>query len=307
MSMSDKKISVQALLALKEALATIFWTKRDLRQFISLTIENNLILSTIDWNENTKFESVSQLIDRMAKREDMYQSDILKLIQECTNFEDFSHLKRWDDSELKINNAKEAVKKLRNQTAGFFETIAELKKAEKARETNQAKIKESINYQERLDQLKQKFFEIAINENHQNRGHQFEKFLNELFIFFDLDPKSSFKIVGEQIDGAFTFDNTDYLLEAKWQKDQINAQDLYGFGGKIQGKFKNTCGLYISLSGYSSDSTKVDGPSIKAIILCDGACLMQVLEGRIKLNDMLYIKRRHAAQTGEIFYRLTGI
>lgn len=307
MSFIEKKISVQTLLALKEALATIFWTKKDLRQFIELTIENTLIVSTIDWSENTKFESVSQLIDRMAKRQDVYQTDILKLIQEASNFSDFSHLKHWDDSADKIKKAKASVEKLRSQTKGYFDSIEELRKAEKARAATQTKIKESINYQQRLDELKEKFFEIAINNNHQSRGHQLEKFLNDLFSFFDLDPKSSFKITGEQIDGSFTFDNTDYLLEAKWQKKLIDAQDLYGFGGKIQGKFKNTCGLYLSLDGYSPESTKTDSPIVKAIILMDGADLMQILDGRIKLNDMLYIKRRHAAQTGEIFYRITSI
>lgn len=307
MSFTEKKISVQTLLALKDALTNIFWTKKDLRQFIELTLENPLIVSTIDWTENTKFESVSQIIDRMAKRQDLYQKDLLKLIQETGNFNDFSHLKIWDDAETKIKKAKTAVEKLRNNTKGYFDTIEELKKTEQVRATNQAKIKESITYQQRLDELKSSFFEIAINDNHQNRGHQLEKFLNELFTFFDLDPKSSFKITGEQIDGSFTFDNTDYLLEAKWQKKQIDAQELYGFGGKIQGKLKNTLGLYVSLEGYSAESTKTENPSVKAIILMDGTDLMQILEGRIKLTDMLYIKRRHAAQTGEIFYRITGI
>ncbi len=307
MSFTEKKISVNTLLALKDALTHIFWTKKDLRQFIELTLENSLIVSTIDWAENTKLESVSQLIDRMAKRQDIYQTDLLKLIQETGNINDFSHLKLWDDSETKIKKAKAAVEKLRTQSKGYFDTIEELKKVEQARATNQAKIKESITYQQRLDELKTKFFEIAINDNHQNRGHQLEKFLNELFLFFDLDPKSSFKITGEQIDGSFTFDNTDYLLEAKWQKKQIDAQELYGFGGKIQGKLKNTLGLYISLEGFSNESTKTENPSVKAIILMDGADLMQILEGRIKLTDMLYIKRRHAAQTGEIYYRITGI
>jgi restriction endonuclease Mrr len=307
MSFTEKKISVNTLLALKDALTHIFWTKKDLRQFIELTLENSLIVSTIDWAENTKLESVSQLIDRMAKRQDIYQTDLLKLIQETGNINDFSHLKFWDDAETKIKKAKTAVEKLRTQSKGYFDTIEELKKAEQARATNQAKIKESITYQQRLDELKTKFFEIAINDNHQNRGHQLEKFLNELFLFFDLDPKSSFKITGEQIDGSFTFDNTDYLLEAKWQKKQVDAQELYGFGGKIQGKLKNTLGLYISLEGFSSESTKTENPSVKAIILMDGTDLMQILEGRIKLTDMLYIKRRHAAQTGEIYYRITGI
>lgn len=307
MSYTEKKISVQTLLALKDALVNIFWAKKDLRQFIELTLENPLIVSTIDWSENTKLESVSQVIERMSKRQDMYQTDLLKLIQETGNFDDFSHLKIWDDADTKIKKAKSAVEKLRNQTKGYFDTIEALKKAEQARAANQSKIKESINYQQKLDELKAKFFEIAINDNHQNRGHQLEKFLNELFTFFDLDPKSSFKITGEQIDGSFTFDNTDYLLEAKWQKKLTDAQELYGFGGKIQGKLKNTLGLYVSLEGYSTESTKTENPSVKAIILMDGADLIQILDGRIKLTDMLYIKRRHAAQTGEIYYRITGI
>src|SRR5690554_447247 len=238
MSFKEKNISTTTLLALKDALTHIFWTKKDLRQFIELTVENSLIVSTIDWAENTKFESVSQLIDRMAKRQDIYQTDLLRLIQESGNMNDFNHLKIWDDAETKIKKAKTAVEKLRTQSKGYFDTIEELRKAEQARATNQAKIMDSITYQQRLDELKAKFFEIAINDKHQQRGYQLEKFLNELFLFFDLDPKNSFKITGEQIDGSFTFDNTDYLLEAKWQKKQIDAQDLYGFGGKIQGKLK---------------------------------------------------------------------
>ncbi len=299
-----KKISAQAILALKDALVAIYWRKKDLRQFIELTIENPMIVSTIDWNENTKFESVSQLIDRMSKRQDIYQTDLLKLVQEVGNMNDFSHLKYWDDSKVKIKKAEESVQKLRKQAKGYFETIEELKKAEARRKTNQEKLKTSIAYQNKLDELKMKFFEIASNSNSQKKGFQFEKFLNELFIFFDLDPKSAFKVVGEQIDGGFTFDNTDYLLEAKWQEQEIRASDLYTFGGKIQGKLKNTLGLFISLGEYSNECTKTGSPITKSMILMDGMDLMQVLEGRIRLNELILIKRRHASQTGEIYYRM---
>lgn len=299
-----KKISANAVLALKEALVAIYWRKKDLRQFIELTLENPMIVSTIDWTENTKYESVSELIDRMVKRQDVYQTDLLKLVQEVGNMDDFSHLKYWDDSGDKIKKAKASVDKLRRQAKGYFDTIEELKKAEKRREINKEKLKSSIDYQQKLEELKLKFFEIASNPNPQQKGFQFEKFLNELFVFFDLDPKSSFKIVGEQIDGAFTFDNTDYLLEAKWQDKEINAADLYTFGGKIQGKLKNTLGLFISLGAYSKECTETQNPTTKSMILMDGMDLMQVLEGRIRLNEMILIKRRHASQTGNIYYRM---
>ncbi len=71
-----KKISPAALIALKEALAHIYWTKNDLRKFVEYTIENKPIVSTIDWQGNVKFESASQLIDRMAGRPDIYKEDL---------------------------------------------------------------------------------------------------------------------------------------------------------------------------------------------------------------------------------------
>lgn len=300
----SKKISATAILALKEALVAIYWRKKDLRQFIELTIENSLIVSTIDWSENTKYESVSQLIDRMTKRQDIYQTDLFLLVQEVGNINDFSHLEYWDDSKTKIKKAKESVIKLRKQAKGYFDTIEELKKAEQRRQSNQEKLKSSISYQQKLDELKMSFFEIVSNTNAQKKGFQFEKFLNELFIFFDLDPKSAFKVIGEQIDGAFTFDNNDYLLEAKWQEKEINASDLYIFGGKISGKLKNTLGLFVSLGPYSKECTITGSPITKSMILMDGMDLMQVLEGRIRLNELILIKRKHASQTGEIYYRM---
>jgi hypothetical protein len=301
----NKTMSANSILALKDALVAIYFRKKDLRQFIELTIENSAIVSTIDWTDNVKYESVSQLIDRMIKRQDFYQTDLLKLVQEVGNMNDFSHLEYWEkENKGLIKKAEIAVNKLRQQAKGHFEIIEELKKAEERRYVNKEKLKESIAYQQKLDELKMEFYQIASNTNSQQKGFQFEKFLNRLFTFFDLDPKSAFKVTGEQIDGAFTFDNTDYLLEAKWQEKPIIAADLYTFGGKIQGKLKNTLGLFISLGPYSSECTETGSPVLKSMILMDGMDLMQILEGRIRLNDMILIKRRHASQTGHIYYQL---
>jgi len=44
------------------------------------------------------------------------------------------------------------------------------------------------------------------------RGFAFEKFLNTLFAAFSLNPRHSFKLVGEQIDGSFELDHEIYLL-----------------------------------------------------------------------------------------------
>ncbi len=305
--MKVQKISTQTLIALKDALANVYWRKKELRQFIELTMENPYIVSTIDWQENPKYESVSQLIDRMAARQDMYLNDLLKLLQETSNINDFSHLKYWDDKGDLTKRAKEAVEKLRAQTKGYFDTMQELNKAAEKRVENIEKVKQTISFGEKLEELKRQFLDLAISTDAQKRGFQLEKLLNELFHLFDMFPKAAFKITGEQIDGSFTFDNDDYILEAKWQKAQINAGDLYKFGGKISGKLKNTLGLFISLDGYSTECTETGSSIVKSMILMDGQDLMMVLDGRIRLNEMIFIKRRHASDTGEIYHRISGL
>ena len=304
--MKTKRVSTQAIMALKDALTNIYWKKEDLRKFVELTIENSTIVATIDWTVQ-KYESVSVLIDRMATRQDLYQDDLLKLFYEVGNFEDFSHLAYWDKDKggQLTKRAKEAVQKLRVQTKGYFDNMEEKIKSESNRKTNNEKIKSTISFSEKLLELKNLFLTIAIEGNLQQRGFKFEKLLKELFHLFDLEAKGSFKITGEQIDGSFTFDSQDYLLEAKWQKTPINAADLYAFGGKIDGKFKSTVGLFISLDGFSKECTKTGSSVVKSMILMDGADLMLVLDGRIRLNDMILIKRRHASDTGEIYYKVT--
>lgn len=59
--------------------------------------------------------------------------------------------------------------------------------------------------------------------------------------------------------------------------------------------------------GYSNECTETQNPTTKSMILMDGLDLMQILDGRITLNDIIYIKRRHASQTGEIYYKLAGM
>lgn len=74
-----KAFSSAIIQALKDALSHIYWKKKDLRSFIYHTIENRTIVSTIDWENNTKNESIYQLIDRMLAREDIYREDLLRL------------------------------------------------------------------------------------------------------------------------------------------------------------------------------------------------------------------------------------
>jgi hypothetical protein len=302
-----KAFSSEAILALKEALTHIYWKRKDIKSFIYHTIENKIIVTTIDFENSTKEESISILIDRMFARLDLYHDDLLRLFDAVLHFKDFSHLKIWEDPDIKIAKAKSAVDALRKHTEGYFQLKEEKERAEHRRKAYEAMLNERQVSKEKLARIKNSFMYLVSLQNMSERGYAFEGFLKDLFEYYDLDPRRSFKIVGEQIDGAFTFENTDYIVEAKWQNEPINAGELYKFSGKISGKLKITMGLFISFTGFTSEALQVDAPGIKSMILMDGNDLMAVLDERIDLPDLLYRKRRHASETGNIYLKVNEI
>lgn len=297
-----KKFSPASITALKEALINIYWKKQDLKNFVKLSIENDAIVNTINWEFNRKFESVNELVDRMVARKDLYNDDLISLIYEVSNMTDFSHLKIWDDADIKISKAKESVKRLRKFAHGYFKVEEEKRELEKRRKKTKEHLKNLKVNQEQVETLKQEFFQLTMESNHQKRGIQLEGFLNKLFTLYDLNPKKSFTLVDEQIDGAFTFENSDYLLEAKWQKKPIETGDLKKFAGTLSDKLKNTLGLFISIDGFTEGARQFKGTNARTMILMDGMDLNLVLDQRIDLHHLLFRKRRHASETGKIYY-----
>ena len=124
---------------------------------------------------------------------------------------------------------------------------------------------------------------------------------------FDLDPKASFRITGEQIDGAFAQEGTDFLFEAKWQQELVGASGLDSLAKKLSRKLENTLGLFHSINGFSEEGVKAHASGRRLIILMDGSDLMAVLEERIDLFQLLSRKRRHASRTGNIYLKIHEI
>ena len=295
-------ISGELLIALKEALASIYWTKSDLKCYIRNTITHQEVIGYVDW-EQTKYESCSQLIDYMASKQEMFREDIYTLINSIVQMTDFSHLRRWENGEKLVNKAIASVGRLNKISNNYLADFSDIIEIKNNRKRNQEQQIKTLDYHNKISAFNDEFSKI-VKEPAQQRGYLLEQFLADLFSFFDLAPRSAFKIKGEQIDGSFTHEGTDYLLEAKWQNKTIPNADLYTFAGKIDGKLKNTLGVFISMSGFSQESLDSNSHINKSMILLDGIDLMMVLEDRISLPDMIRLKRRHASETGEIMYRI---
>lgn len=150
-----------------------------------------------------------------------------------------------------------------------------------------------------FDKLRKAFLNIEMLP--QERGFAFERFLTELFTIFNLKPRASFRIEGEQIDGSLEFDNVTYLIEAKWQSKPVGQSDLLILHGKIEGKATWSKGIFISMSGFTDDGlTAFSHGRPTNIIAINGQDIYFILKGKMRLDDAIRLKARKAAETGEI-------
>ena len=121
---------------------------------------------------------------------------------------------------------------------------------------------------------------------------------------FDIDYRKPYKTSTEQIDGHVSFDSFDYLVEARWRKDQPGVQEIGGFKAKVDSKLESTRGIFLAVQGIRPEVIgQFQGRGCN-IIFWDGADLIEVLEGRIDLRDAMKFKIEKAAQEGRRFVPL---
>lgn len=301
-----KRVSAVAVQALKEALCTIYWYKSDLRSFLQNCISDKSIVATADW-ESYKRQIVSDVVDALCTDQEKYLGDLRRLFHEVAQMESFKHLAQLDDGEKKAQRAREAVAQLKSIVDKHDDATRETQQIEERRKQEAEKIRRSQAVRLKLEEIKDRYFALISSVKPQQRGFELEKLLYDLFELFDLDPRASFRNIGEQIDGAFSLEGADYFFEAKWQDLQTAISDLDAFGGKVRRKLDNTLGLFLSINGFSEDGVRAHSTGRPVIILMTGADLMAVLEERIDFVSLLLRKRRHAAQTGNILLEVHEI
>lgn len=298
-----KKINPKVYLPLKNALSLIYWYKDDLMNFLLgiVSAEKNFLVRDLD-KSKSKFEIASDFVNQMASREDLFHDEILGAISAVCSISSYDHFDKLDDAQRLKANAMKAVENLKGEAKTNIQSIFEneLFFLEKQKESKIKK--DNADFSNRLVELKKEYIALSSMIDNQKKGYEFEKFITLLFRLFDIDSKGSFRTNGEQIDGAFTVDSVEYLLEVKWQKKMVTKSDIYTFKGKVDNKLKTTLGFFISVNGFANQTyTTHDIPSI---ILCDSSDLISVLENRISLPEIIKRKKQEASRTGNILYRV---
>jgi len=296
-----QRLSPEAVIALRNALASVYWFKKDLRHFIYACVRDATVLGGIDFNQ-PKVYVADDLVDALTQS-DRHLETLTRLCVEVANFRDFSHLERLDDGADLARQAREAVATLKKLVEPHEQAKKDQAKSDARQESEKERLARVTAFREQVQRLRERYFALAASmDDPQQRGRDLESLMRDLFRLHDLDPRASFNLSGEQIDGAFYLHNTDYLFEAKWEKGPIGRGELDIFASKVRRKLENTLGLFLSIGGFTSDAIKVHSHQEGTpILLMDGQDLMLVLEERIEFEELLIRKKRHAAQTGEIY------
>lgn len=294
----SKRLSQAAWDALSEALAVFYWYRGDFEAFLrgELTDAPEL-LARLNFTL-TKREVSTDIVAFLRRNEDRYQPLAIDLLVHLGEFDlRFPRLARLDDGGAKVAKAQAALEDVRAVVAAYGELAAarEQVRAEAQRQRHdeeQRRVREGA-----LATLRVRFLDLQTMENAHERGRQLEGLLNELFDLHELYPRAAYSLEHEQIDGAFTFQTDDYLLEAKWWKTPLQPKHLNEFKAKVESKAKHVLGLLVAVGGFTDGAIKTHSQGTP-LILMDGADLYAVLDGRISLLEVLERKRRHAAETG---------
>lgn len=158
----------------------------------------------------------------------------------------------------------------------------------------------------KLSQLHKQFSGGVVDPNRQSAGYSLEKILKELFLLFGIEYRPPYKTATEQFDGHIWFEGFDYLVEARWRKDQPGVQEIGGFKTKVDSKLESTRRIFVAVQGIRPEViVQFQGRGCN-IIFWDGMDLIEVLEGRVDLRDAMKFKIEKAAQEGKASVPLRG-
>ncbi len=214
-------------------------------------------------------------------------------------FPNIERIKEEPERRKRLADAEQAVAHLADLIKSYSQALADQERQAVARAEHAARSMKLRNFADDLETLHQEYLHLHSVDPRQ-RGYELERFLNRLFALFDMEPRLGYVIGSEQIDGSLNYDTDDYIVEAKWRQDVTTRADVDLFAEKVRRKGKNALGLFISVNGFAATATARYDESTPFLAI-DGGDLLCVLEQRIRLDDLLRAKRRHANETGSCY------
>lgn len=299
-----RRLSTEAYGALREALSVVTWNKKPFASMMRGLLRDSPALLTGLNFDDPKRMVVDELVDRLVDEESRWQETTLALMVEVGSMTRFPNLEAQPDRDFQVARAQAAVAALKALTGKFAAQTALDEQGAAQRAADKAKAERNRVFTAELRGLRDRYLAMEDAIDPHQRGLDFEKLLNSLFVLFDMEPRTSFSLEREQIDGSLTFNTDDYVLEAKWWTKPVGRPDGDVFAKKVERKGKNALGLFVSVSGFAQTLYDEYAQSASFVTM-DGGDLYAVLDGLVRLDDLLHAKRRHMNETGSCFMPLS--
>jgi hypothetical protein len=292
-----KRIAPAAYDALAEALAVIHWNKQPFERYLRNALRDHPeILARLDLSQ-TKRLVAGSVVDLLQSNA-AYNSTALALMTEIAEMTTFPNLARQIDAAERIAIAQDAVRVLATLTKAYRRDLDDQERLRVEREACERVTEARRIHARALADIRCDFIELHAATDRHGRGRRFERLLHRLFEIHDMQPRLSYSISFEQIDGSLSFDTDDYLLEAKWWANPVERAEADVFAAKICRKGRNTLGIFIAVNGFTEGFRSVAHPNGTPFVTFDGEDLFHVLDERVDLADLLRGKRRHLNDTG---------
>jgi hypothetical protein len=304
-----KRISTEAYQALREALAVIVWNKRPFESYLRTALRDSPeLLAGLPFAEPKRVVA-DHLVDRLIEREQKYRSVALTLMLEVASMETFTNIemvKDQEDRELRLREAKRAVARLRDLTRNYAEALSERERIAADEEAQRGQREAQRKFADAIEELRQRFLALQTMTDRQQAGRELERLLTDFFVLYDMEPRLSYSLDREQIDGSLSYDTDDYIVEVRWRKEPVSRADADVFAAKVRRKGKNAVGLFISIEGFSQDALDQYAEATPFLAM-DGTDLYLTLDQRVRLDDLIKAKKRHANETGNCFLPASSI
>ncbi len=153
----------------------------------------------------------------------------------------------------------------------------------------------------RLQDLISEYGGLRRLEGHspQTRGQRLNEVVAGMLRCWGIEARTSIRSLGE-IDVGFAVGGIRYVVEAKWEQAKADTGHVAKLQKRVRQRFAGTCGIFLSMSGYSREAlADVARGERLEILLLDASHFEAMLAGLVPPEEMLSLLHDRAAFYGE--------
>lgn len=293
------KITPHLISLAYDAALKSFWRKNALKKFLKECHVSDSHIST--WaSEESKRDFLDRTFNSLQKS-DRGKAAIYQLAVFLADQTSFPDLLNWEDTAVKLADAKLSVTELKKYLSKQNEEIKsaqEIVAAKIRAREEKTKVQRALTDKAKLDE-RLKLLHPHIGT--QKGGYDFQNWFFDLLDFAEITNRRPYVSNGRQIDGSLTLEGTTYLIELKFTSSQSGSTDIDSLKAKVESKADNTMAIMLSISGYSSVAITEASGKKTSLLLLDAPHIYLYLLGSMKFDEILLRIRRHASQTGESY------